>query len=76
MNRLMDGYGGDRALIPCTLIQTNPTDQTYGVLDGAYRCQGYNNAAENLITVDAVDHLVIQNVFRTDTPDFWAMVME
>lgn len=71
----MDCYGGDRTMWPCHLIQTNPTDQTYGVLDGAYRCQGVANAAENIITVGGIDHLVIQNTFRTSFNDYWAMAL-
>lgn len=74
--RIMDGYGGERILIPNTLVQINPVDQTYGILDGAFRCQGVANAAENLITVDSVDHLVVQNVYRSDFGDYWAMALE
>ena len=76
MTRTMDAYGGDRILVPCTLIQKDPTDQTYGVLDGAFRCQGVANSAENLITADGVDHLVVQNVYRSDFNDYWAMALE
>lgn len=75
MSRTMDCYGGSRTLWPCHLIQTSPTDQTYGILDGAYRCQGIGNAAENIITVDGLDHLVIQNAFRTSFNDYWAMAL-
>ena len=32
-----------------------------------------NNAAENLITVGGVDHLVVQNVYRTSVRDYWAL---
>ena len=74
--RLMESYGGDRPLWPMTLIQKDPTDQTYGILDGAYRCQGVSNAAENIITVETVDHLSVQNVYRSDFNDYWAMRLE
>lgn len=73
MDRLIEGYGGDRYLMPIQPIQTDPVDETYGVLDGAYRCQGIANAAENLITVDGVDHLVVQNTFRTGFSDYFAV---
>lgn len=76
MERTMDAYGGDRILVPCTIVQSDPTEQTYGILDGAFRCQGVANAAENLITVDGVDHLVVQNVFRSGFGDYWAMALE
>lgn len=75
MTRLMDCYGGDRLLTPFTLIQRNPDTQMLGILDGAYKCQGVANAAENIITQNGVDHLVVQNVFRSNFNDFWAMGM-
>lgn len=74
--RIMDAYGGDRILIPVTLLQRTPNDQTYGILDGAFRCQGVANAAENLITVDGVDYIAVQNVYRSDFGDYWAMALE
>ena len=33
----------------------------------------FANAAENLITVGGLDHLVVQNVYRSDFGDYWAM---
>ncbi len=76
MTRLMEGYGGQRALVPCTLLQIYPADQTYGVLQGVYRCQGVANLVENTITVDGLEHLVVQNVFRTSFQDYWALALE
>lgn len=69
-------YGGDFMLSPITLAQQSPTDQTYGVLDGCFRVGGLNNAAENIVTVGGVDHLVVQNVFRTGVGDYWALALE
>lgn len=74
--RMMDAYGGDRMLIPCTLTQHEPTSQTYGILDNVHRCQGVANAAENLITADGVDHMVVQNVYRSDFQDYWTIGLE
>lgn len=68
-------YGGDFMLSPITLVQQTPDDQTYGVLDGCFRVAGLNNAAENLVRVGGVDHLVVQNVFRTGTGDYWALAL-
>lgn len=76
LQNTMDAFGGDRILWPCTLLQYGDVSQTYGILDGAYRCQGYMNAAENLITYNTVDHLVVPNVYRSDLRDYWAMAME
>lgn len=76
LKNTIDAYGGDRILWPCTLVQYGDVSQTYGILDGAYRCQGFMNAAENLITYNTVNHLVVPNVYRSDLRDYWAMAME
>lgn len=61
------------SLTPFTIIQTNPSNQVFGVLDGAFNCPGAGNASENLVTVAAVDHLVVQNLFRTGIGEYWAL---
>lgn len=66
-------YGGSFALTPISLVQANPADQTYGILDGCYRVPGVGNSSENTVTVSGVNHLVVQNVFRTETGQFWAL---
>ncbi|HLP67779.1 MAG TPA: hypothetical protein VK181_09695 [Rhizobium sp.] len=71
--RVIEALGGGYCLTPITLVQQNPSDQTYGVLDGVYHAPGRGNSAENIITVDGLDHLVVQNTFRTSLGDFWAM---
>lgn len=45
----------------------------YGELDSCYHVSGFGNAAENLVNVGGIDHLVIPNVFRTGVADFWAL---
>ena len=44
-----------------------------GEMDGCYCVPGYNNAAENIITAGGVDHLVVQDVYRTSYGDYWAL---
>ena len=44
----------------------------FGELEGVFHVSGHNNAAENIVTVDAVDHLVIQNAHRTGKDDYAA----
>lgn len=75
-SRQGDAFGGTKALLPATLVQVEPTDQTFGVFDGAFRCQGFANASENLITVNGVNHLVVQNVFRTGLGEYMAVALE
>jgi len=69
-------YGGAFALTDITLVQAVPTDQSYGVLDGCYRVPGNGNSSENIVTVDGVDHLVVQNVFRTGQDEYWALALD
>lgn len=69
-------YGGQYPLLPATFIQNNPRGQTLGILQGCYWCQGSDNASENIITVGGVDHLVVQDVFRTGLGDYWALALE
>jgi hypothetical protein len=63
-------YGGAYALTPFTIIQTTPQSQTYGVLDGVLNCPGEGNSSENIVTISAVDYLVVQNIFRTGLGEY------
>jgi hypothetical protein len=69
----MDCYGGDKMIHPVTLHRIDSGNQTYGVLDGVFRCQGVGIGAEDKITVDSVDHLVVQNAFRTAFDDYFCV---
>ena len=44
-----------------------------GEMDGCFAVPGYANAAENIVTVGGVNHLVVQDVFRTGYSDYWAL---
>ena len=44
-----------------------------GEMDGCYAVPGFGNAAENLVRVGGIDHLVVQDVFRTGYGDYWAL---
>lgn len=68
--------GGGYALRPFTILQTLPSAETIGVLDGLYACPGVQNAAENIIKIDGVDHLVFQNIWRASTGDYCALRLE
>lgn len=75
-DKMIECYGGDYVLTPFTLIQGSPQIQTYGVLHGVFHVPGRGNAAENIVTVDSVDHLVLQNVFRTTIGEYLAIALE
>lgn len=74
--RITQNYGGGFTLDRVSLTATSPTPRTYGVLDGIYFCPGVGNAAENVVQIGGVDHLVVQNVFRTTTGNYWALALE
>lgn len=74
--RLRAGFDGSLTLTPLTLLQSNPSDQTYGVLEGCYHVPGFNNSSENIVTVDGVNHLTIQDAFRTAVGEYWSLALE
>uniref|UniRef100_A0A6M3L1J2 Putative tail protein n=1 Tax=viral metagenome TaxID=1070528 RepID=A0A6M3L1J2_9ZZZZ len=45
----------------------------FGELDGVYFITGYQNGAENIVSVSGQDYLVVQNVYRTGPADYWAV---
>jgi hypothetical protein len=73
--RMGPSFDGSFALMPITLTQQSPADQTYGILDGVYRVPGNANSSENIITASGVDHLVVQNCFRTGVGQYWALAL-
>lgn len=73
---MMQTYGGDYALTPLTIMQRLQDKQTYGVLDGAFAVPGTNNYVENLVAEGGVDHLVVQDAYRTGFNNYWAMALE
>lgn len=48
----------------------------YGELDGVFQVTGFNNAVENTVTIGGVEHLVVQDVFRTGFRDYFALRLE
>lgn len=75
-SRIMRGYGDTYAIDPVTLIQTEPGEQSHGILDGMYVCSGVGNASENILSIGSVDYLVVQNAYRTSSTDYIAIRLE
>lgn len=69
------GFDGSFPLLDITMVQTVPADQSHGILDGCYRVPGNTNSSENIITAGGVDHLVVQNCFRTGVWEYWALAL-
>lgn len=66
-------YGDGFALTPFTLVQANPTDQMFGVLDGVWRVTGRGQSIENIIQAEDQIHIVFQNTFRTALGEWFAI---
>lgn len=76
LSNMRECLGGGFPLQPATLIQVQPADQTWGTMDGVFHVPGFNNAAENIIEIGGVEHLVVQNVYRTSPLSYWALALE
>jgi len=46
---------------------------TFCAIDGLFIVSGYSNSAENIITVDGVNYLVFQDVYRSGYGDYYAL---
>ncbi|MBB3231701.1 hypothetical protein [Halomonas stenophila] len=69
--------GGGYLLSPVTtIIDRSEAKGALMALDGVYHVPGIGNAAEDLITVGGVDHLVVQNAYRSDFEGFWALALD
>jgi hypothetical protein len=75
LSNLREAPNGRYVLMPIVLTQYNAVadHDLFGELDGCYWVSGFNNAAENIVTVGGIDHLVVQNVYRTSVRDYWAL---
>lgn len=65
--------GGGYIFQPLILLQRSPTSAVLGELDGVYAVSGFNNAAENTTTFSGVDHVILQNIARTEVQEYWAL---
>lgn len=77
---LAPGLNGELPMMPITLHSAantaSPQPVSYGVLDGCFSVGGDTNYAENIVTVGGVDHLVVPNVMRTTSDEYWALALE
>jgi hypothetical protein len=66
-----ENLDSSNALLPAMLHDASPN--VYGELDGVFFVTGYNESAENTVTIGGVAHLVVPNVFRAGQGDFAAI---
>lgn len=75
-SNITQAIGGGHILTPYTIFQDLPEQVTFGVLDGVHWVPSFENASENVIEVDGVNHLVFQNVFRSGLRNLSALALE
>ncbi len=73
---LRDNPDGTYQLFPIVLMGDSPQYDCYGELDGAFAVSGFSAASEDVITANAVPHLMVQNGFRTARYYFAAIAQE
>lgn len=66
--------GGIYHLLPVELHDNSAN--LWGALDGVFYISGFDNAVENTLTVEGVDYVVIQDVWRTGHTDYYALRMD
>ncbi len=73
---LRENVDGTYPLFPLILHGGNPNYEIYGELDGVYACPGFSAGSEDTVTVSALDHLLVQNMFRTTRYYYAAIAQE
>lgn len=71
--RVIQAFGDDFVLTPIGMVQSQPSIQHYGVLEGVYHVAGRGNSAENIVLANDKDHICFPNVFRTGIDQFFAV---
>jgi hypothetical protein len=66
--------GGYYPLLPIELSDTTPN--IYGALEGVFYISGFDDTVENTLTIDGIDYIVIQDVYRTGHTDYYALRMD
>jgi hypothetical protein len=66
--------GGTYHLLPVELHDN--AANLWGALDGIFYISGFDNAVENTLSLDGVDYVVIQDVWRTGFTDYFAMRLD
>lgn len=73
---IRDNIDGSYNLEQGSIICSDPYAAQLGAMQGVFRVSGFSNAAENIVTHNAVNHLVVPNVMRVSWDDFAAIALE
>lgn len=81
MERTIEGLDDEVPITPLTLFSGNITGNpenptTLGILDGCFQAGGLSLTAESVFQMDGVDHMIFQNIMRTNVSSYWALALE
>lgn len=65
--------GGGYLFLPCIVVDRQGSAAVIGELDGVYSVSGFGNAAENTGVYDGDTVVIMQNVSRTETYNYWGL---
>lgn len=71
-----ENIGGGFSVFPAVVLQRLPGARFLGELDGCFLVSGFGNGSENTGVIDGDDYLVVQNTYRTDAREYWALKTE
>jgi hypothetical protein len=74
VNKMVTALDGTYLLEPIYMV-SDTLKSILGQIDGLYRVTGFNNAAENIITVSGVNYIVFPDGSRSGYDDYCAMRM-
>lgn len=69
-------YGGNYPVCPALLMKGVSGKNVFGQFDGVFWTPGYGLVAEDVLTVDSVNFLVVPNTFRSAATDYFLLKME
>lgn len=67
---------GSYTLFPLRLLGDLPQRDWYGELDGAFAVSGFSAASEDIVSIGGVNHLIVQDIFRTNRYNYCAIALE
>lgn len=75
-DRVLPWPDGSYTVLPLIVLEHQTTERgvnVYGEADGIYRVPGLQQTAENILSINGVDHLVLQNGARATGADYLAI---
>lgn len=74
--KLQQNIDNSRPLFPLVPIQYTPNKNAFGELQGCFAVPGFGLSVEDTIVLSGKTYVVMQNIFRTVTWAYWALLLE